>query len=103
MSVMPAACMATSVPVDMAMIMATGGGLTTALSVGQRLGIDEIHGEVKPADKLKRVEKLQRAAWWRWRGMTSTPRRRWPTPMWASPWHGHPHGDKQRPTHLGQG
>jgi Cu+-exporting ATPase len=41
-------------------IMATGDGLTTARSVGERLGIDEIHGEVKPADKLALVEKLQR-------------------------------------------
>jgi hypothetical protein len=39
--------------------MATGDGLTTARAVGQRLGIDEVHGEVKPADKLKLVEKLQ--------------------------------------------
>jgi Cu+-exporting ATPase len=41
-------------------IMATGDGLTTARSVGRRLGIDEIHGEVKPADKLALVESLQR-------------------------------------------
>ncbi|KQW52305.1 copper-transporting ATPase [Pelomonas sp. Root662] len=40
-------------------IMATGDGLTTARAVGQRLGIDEVHGEVKPADKLKLVEQLQ--------------------------------------------
>jgi Cu+-exporting ATPase len=40
-------------------VMATGDGLTTALAVGKRLGIDEVHGEVKPADKLKLVEKLQ--------------------------------------------
>ncbi|HET7867596.1 MAG TPA: heavy metal translocating P-type ATPase, partial [Burkholderiaceae bacterium] len=40
-------------------IMATGDGLTTARAVGQRLGIDEVHGEVKPADKLKLVETLQ--------------------------------------------
>ena len=40
-------------------VMATGDGLTTAKSVGKRLGIDEVHGEVKPADKLKLVEKLQ--------------------------------------------
>lgn len=40
-------------------IMATGDGLTTAKSVGQRLGIDEVHGEVKPADKLALVERLQ--------------------------------------------
>ncbi len=40
-------------------VMATGDGLTTARAVGQRLSIDEVHGEVKPADKLKLVEKLQ--------------------------------------------
>nr|WP_157603788.1 heavy metal translocating P-type ATPase [Rhizobacter sp. Root1221] len=40
-------------------IMATGDGVTTARAVGQRLGIEEVHGEVKPADKLKLVEKLQ--------------------------------------------
>ena len=43
----------------MRVIMATGDGLTTARAVGQRLGIDEVHGEVKPADKLKLVEKLK--------------------------------------------
>jgi Cu+-exporting ATPase len=41
-------------------VMATGDGLTTARAVGQRLGIDEVHGEVKPADKLAMVERLQR-------------------------------------------
>lgn len=40
-------------------VMATGDGLTTARAVGQRLGINEVHGEVKPADKLQLVEKLQ--------------------------------------------
>jgi Cu+-exporting ATPase len=40
-------------------VMATGDGLTTARAVGQRLGIEEVHGEVKPADKLKLVETLQ--------------------------------------------
>ncbi|WP_310567514.1 copper-translocating P-type ATPase [Hydrogenophaga sp.] len=40
-------------------VMATGDGLTTARAVGQRLGIDEVHGEVKPADKLQLVEQLQ--------------------------------------------
>lgn len=41
-------------------IMATGDGHTTAQAVGERLGIDEIHGEVKPADKLDLVERLQK-------------------------------------------
>jgi len=41
-------------------VMATGDGLTTARAVGAALRIDEVHGEVKPADKLALVEKLQK-------------------------------------------
>ena len=41
-------------------IMATGDGLTTAKSVGAKLGISEVYGEVKPADKLELVKKLQK-------------------------------------------
>jgi Cu+-exporting ATPase len=41
-------------------IMATGDGLTTAKSVGARLGITEVYGEVKPQDKLALVERLQK-------------------------------------------
>jgi Cu+-exporting ATPase len=41
-------------------IMATGDGLTTARAVGARLGIAEVHGEVKPADKLALVDRLQK-------------------------------------------
>lgn len=40
-------------------IMATGDGVTTAKAVAERLGIDEVYGEVKPADKLDLVSKLQ--------------------------------------------
>lgn len=40
-------------------VMATGDGLTTAQSVGKRLGIEEVYGEVKPADKLELVTRLQ--------------------------------------------
>ncbi len=40
-------------------VMATGDGLATARTVGQQLGIDEVHGEVKPADKLALVAKFQ--------------------------------------------
>ncbi len=44
----------------MRVIMATGDGLTTAKAVAARLGIVEVHGEVKPADKLALVERLQK-------------------------------------------
>lgn len=40
-------------------IMATGDGTTTAKAVAQQLGIDEVHGEVKPEDKLNLVSQLQ--------------------------------------------
>ena len=43
----------------MRIVMATGDGHTTARAVAARLGIDEVHGEVKPADKLQLVERLQ--------------------------------------------
>ncbi|WP_224079131.1 copper-transporting P-type ATPase [Cupriavidus laharis] len=40
-------------------VMATGDGVATARAVAAKLGIDEFHGEVKPADKLALVSKLQ--------------------------------------------
>ena len=40
-------------------IMATGDGETTARAVGQELGLDEVHGEVRPEDKLALVEGQQ--------------------------------------------
>lgn len=40
-------------------IMATGDGVATAMAVAERLGITEVHGEVKPADKLDLVSRLQ--------------------------------------------
>jgi len=40
-------------------IMATGDGIATANAVAKELGIDEVHGEVKPADKLDLVTQLQ--------------------------------------------
>ena len=41
-------------------IMATGDGVATAQAVGKKLGIHEVWGEVKPADKLALVERLQK-------------------------------------------
>ncbi|MCW5661888.1 MAG: copper-translocating P-type ATPase [Burkholderiaceae bacterium] len=40
-------------------VMATGDGLTTARAVAQHLGLADVHGEVKPADKLALVQRLQ--------------------------------------------
>jgi len=44
---------------DVKVIMATGDGLTTARAVAKQLGIEEVHGEVKPQDKEKLVADLQ--------------------------------------------
>jgi P-type Cu+ transporter len=41
-------------------VMATGDGVTTAKAVAARLGIEDVHGEVKPQDKLALVERLQK-------------------------------------------
>jgi Cu+-exporting ATPase len=41
-------------------VMATGDGRATAETVARRLQIDEVHGEVKPADKVDLVTRLQR-------------------------------------------
>ena len=51
--------LATLKEAGMRIVMATGDGLTTAQAVAGRLGINEVHGEVKPADKLILVERLQ--------------------------------------------
>ncbi|MGH6824810.1 heavy metal translocating P-type ATPase [Methyloceanibacter sp.] len=41
-------------------VMATGDNPTTAHAVASSLGIDTVHAEVKPEDKLKLIEELQR-------------------------------------------
>ena len=41
-------------------IMATGDGLTTARAVATELGLDEVHGEVRPEDKAELVQRLKR-------------------------------------------
>ncbi|HEY9143190.1 MAG TPA: copper-translocating P-type ATPase [Arenimonas sp.] len=40
-------------------VMATGDGATTARAVARALGIDEVHGEVRPKDKIELVQRLQ--------------------------------------------
>ena len=40
-------------------VMATGDGVTTANAVARTLGIDEVHGEVRPQDKIDLVRALQ--------------------------------------------
>jgi P-type Cu+ transporter len=40
-------------------VMATGDGIATARHVAGQLGIDEVHGEVRPADKVALVERLR--------------------------------------------
>jgi Cu+-exporting ATPase len=40
-------------------VMATGDGQATADAVGRTLGIEEVHGEVRPADKAELVRRLQ--------------------------------------------
>jgi Cu+-exporting ATPase len=45
----------------MTIIMATGDGTTTAQAVGKALGIEEVHGEVRPQDKLELVNRLKAA------------------------------------------
>jgi Cu+-exporting ATPase len=40
-------------------VMATGDGERTAQAVARQLGIDEVHGEVRPADKAALVARLQ--------------------------------------------
>jgi len=39
--------------------MATGDGVTTAHAVARELGIDEVHGEARPKDKVDLVQRLR--------------------------------------------
>ncbi len=43
----------------LSIVMATGDGLTTAHAVARVLGIDEVHGEVRPQDKIALVQRLR--------------------------------------------
>ena len=40
-------------------VMATGDGLATARAVASQLGIDEVHGEARPQDKVALVQRLK--------------------------------------------
>jgi Cu+-exporting ATPase len=52
------------------------------------LGIDEVHGEVRPQNKIALVQKVagRRATRWRWPATASMTRRRSQAPTSASPW-----------------
>lgn len=54
-----AEALATLKEAGITVVMATGDGVTTAKSVAAKLGITEVHGEVKPQDKLALVERKQ--------------------------------------------
>ena len=86
-------------------VMATGDGLTTARAVGQSLGIDEVHGEVKPADKLKLVETLQSRGPHRRDGRRRHQRCPGAGAGRCRHRHGHRYrrGHEQCPAHAGQG
>jgi Cu+-exporting ATPase len=45
--------------VGLRLVMATGDGRTTAEAVARQLGIDEVHGEVRPKDKTDLVARLK--------------------------------------------
>ncbi|WP_454754850.1 HAD-IC family P-type ATPase [Cupriavidus basilensis] len=51
--------LATLKQIGVRVVMATGDGVVTARAVAAHLGIAEFYGEVKPADKLALVERLQ--------------------------------------------
>jgi Cu+-exporting ATPase len=40
-------------------VMATGDGIATAAAVARELGLDEVHGEMRPADKAALIRTLQ--------------------------------------------
>jgi Cu+-exporting ATPase len=40
-------------------VMATGDGVATAEHIARQLGIDEVHGEVRPKDKVELVQRLK--------------------------------------------
>ncbi len=47
--------------VGIRVVMATGDGLATAQAVARQLGIDEVHGDVRPQDKARLVAQLKAA------------------------------------------
>ncbi len=79
-------------------IMATGDGLTTARAVATELGLDEVHGEVRPEDKAALVQRLKREG-------RRHQRRAGASRVRCRHRHGHGHrrGDVECPDHPGQG
>ena len=90
---------------DGVVIMATGDGLTTARAVARELGIEEVHGEVKPQDKERLAAALQQEGHrvaMAGDGINDAP---CPGARRYRHCHGHRHrrGDEQRSSHAGQG
>jgi P-type Cu+ transporter len=53
------AAIATLRAAGLRIVMATGDGVATARAVARELGIDEVHGEIRPADKVALVRRLK--------------------------------------------
>ena len=58
-------------------VMLTGDNVHTARAVARQVGIDEVHGDLLPDDKLRVVRDLGTRARSRWSATASTTPRRW--------------------------
>ena len=71
-------------------VMLTGDSHAVGQAVAGQLGLDEVHAQLLPADKVDRLEdlwpiKVPKACWPMWEMASTTPQS-CPGRMWASPW-----------------